>query len=154
MSNHLQNFFVAQTQSVLTDFVAAYLRIPEGKRDWKPEGKSRSAHDQVAELALLNGYTAELIRDQKWPALDMNRYPEEHSAMAAKDWETLHALLKENTRKVTEAIAATPDDALDKQIEMPWGTMALAESVAYPYWNLTYHLGQINYIASMLGCLP
>jgi hypothetical protein len=31
--------------------------------------------------------------------------------------------------------------------------MTLANIIAYPYWNMSYHEGQVNYIASMLGCL-
>jgi len=33
--------------------------------------------------------------------------------------------------------------------------MALAEVVARPHWNMTYHEGQINYIAALLpGASP
>ena len=31
--------------------------------------------------------------------------------------------------------------------------MTLAQVIAYPHWNMSYHEGQINYIASMLGLL-
>ncbi len=31
--------------------------------------------------------------------------------------------------------------------------MTVAQIASYPYWNMCYHEGQINYIASMLGCL-
>jgi hypothetical protein len=31
--------------------------------------------------------------------------------------------------------------------------MTPAQMITYPHWNMTYHEGQINYIASILGCL-
>jgi len=38
-------------------------------------------------------------------------------------------------------------------LRMKAGNQSLAEVMAYPYWNMSYHQGQINYIASLLGCL-
>jgi hypothetical protein len=37
---------------------------------------------------------------------------------------------------------------------MPWGPMTVSQILGYPFWNMCYHEGQINYIASMLGTLP
>ena len=45
------------------------------------------------------------------------------------------------------------DEELGVQVDMPWGPMAMAQIIAYPFWNMCYHEGQINYITSMLGCL-
>ena len=76
------------------------------------------------------------------------------AATEALPWDELHARLLENTQKVAAAIRAMPDDALAIEIHMPWGVQTLGAILAYPNWNMTYHEGQINYIASMLGCLP
>ena len=54
--------------------------------------------------------------------------------------------------KATAAIRSVPDADLEVKIDMPWGLMTLAQLMAYAQWNMTYHLGQINYIASVLGC--
>lgn len=36
-------------------------------------------------------------------------------------------------------------------VEMPWpGDFRVADLLTYHYWNMTYHEGQITYIASML----
>jgi uncharacterized damage-inducible protein DinB len=77
----------------------------------------------------------------------------EKAEAAAQGWEHLRALLEENTRRAVAAIGTVSDEALKDEVEMPWGKQPLADIVAYPYWNMTYHQGQINYIASMLGCL-
>ncbi len=153
MPHTLQDFLTGATQKAMTELVEALLRIPEDKRAWRPEGKARTAVDQAAECALLNGYTADLIQTRTW-ASHFDVFLQAKAELTAQSWEQLHSVLQENTRKVIAAIGAVPDEALAIEIDLPWGKSTLAEILSYPYWNMTYHLGQINYIASMLGCLP
>jgi len=153
MPNTLQEFLGAATQTAATDLAAAFLRLPDDRRDWRPEGQARSAFDQVAECALLNGRTADLIQTRVWPSGGFDEYQREHVQAMGHSWETLHALLEQNTERVIATLREVPDDALSVEVEMPWGKQTLAQIIAYPYWNMTYHEGQINYIASMLGCL-
>ncbi len=151
MPNTLQDFLVAATQKAADDLAAALLRLPEDRRGWSPGGNSRTALDQVAECAVLNGYTADLIQTRTWQRDWFAKFPAEKAEAAAQDWDALHARLQENTRRVAQAIAAVPDEALAEEIEMPGRTMTLAEVLARSYWNMTYHEGQINYIASLPG---
>lgn len=153
MSNTLQDFFVVATQKAANSLAAALLRLPEDRRGWSPESTARTALDQVAECAILNGYTADLIRTGQWAASAFDTFPGEKSAAVALGADRLNALLQENTQKAIDALRAVPDDALNRDVAMPWGSQTLAEIIAYPYWNMTYHEGQINYLASMLGCL-
>jgi len=153
MSNSLKTFLADATKKAAEDLVTAYLRIPEDKRAWSPEGKGRSALDQVVECTLLNRYNAELIRTRQMNPAAMEIYAHERTEAAALDWETLKALLEENTSKAVEAIHSVPEEDLDVSIELPWRPMKMSEILAYFYWNMTYHQGQINYIASLLGCL-
>jgi len=153
MPNTLQEFLTASTQKAAEELIAAFLRIPQDRRAWSPEQTARTALDQMAECALLNGATADLIRTRIWPESSFEDYLRAKAALSALDWEKVHARLQENTRNVIAAIGAVPDEALNAEVAMPWGKQTLAEIVAYPYWNMTYHQGQINYIASLLGCL-
>ncbi len=153
MPNTLQASMAVATQKAAADLTAALLRLPEDKRTWSPEGTARTALNQVAECAVLNGYTAELLQTRQWPGSGYAAYQSERDEAAAGSWDALQARLQANTARVVAAIQAVPDDALDETVQMPWGAMCLAEIVAYPHWNMTYHLGQINYLASMLGCL-
>lgn len=153
MSHTLADFLVAATQKAADDLVEAFLRIPEDKRNWQPEGKARSAADQVAECALLGGYTADLIRTRKWNDGVMGVYMTEKDKLVASGSDALNSLLQDNTKRVIEAIRSVPESDLATEIQMPWSKQTLAEVTAYPYWNMSYHQGQINYIASMLGCL-
>ena len=71
------------------------------------------------------------------------------SKTATGDLNDLRELLEANTQRVAAVIRATPDDAMGVKIDTPYGVMTIAQSIAYPYWNMSYHQGQINYIASL-----
>ena len=152
MPSTLQEFLAAATQKAATDLKEALLRLPEDKRNYQPAETSRSALDQVAECAILNGYTADLITTRQWQQNAMTQFLEDKNALMP-DVEKILALLQENAQRVTAIIGSVPDDALDIEIELPWRKQKLSELVSYPYWNMSYHQGQINYIASLLGLL-
>lgn len=151
MSTTLQSFLTAATQKAAAELEAALLRLPEDKQGWATAESSRSALDQAAECAMLNGSTADLIKTRKWNFEgDFSEFLRKKSELA-QSWSGVKAVLDENTAKVIEAIGAVPTDDLEVTVETPFSTMTLAQIVSYPYWNMTYHLGQINYIASILG---
>jgi len=153
MPHTLQEFLALAVQKAAADLETALLRLPEDKRNWRPAEQSRTALDQVAECAILNGSTVDLIETRVFSAdFDYAEFTRAKDELS-QDWDALRSLLHENTSRVVAAIRALPDADLDIQVNMPWGPMTLAQVIAYPYWNMTYHEGQINYIASMLGCL-
>lgn len=153
MLGSLQTFLIHATQKAAEDLEAAFMRIPEDKRAWQPMDKARTALDQAAEIAILTGHTADLAASRQWTlGADFGGY-EKAKAELSQDWPAIQALLKTNVAKMVAAIEAVPEADLGTSIEMPWGPMTLAQIIAYPYWNMTYHEGQINYIASMLGTL-
>ena len=153
MSHSLQEFLATSTIKAAADLETAFLRLPEEKRNWKPAETSRTAINQVAECAIMNIGTIDIIQTKQFPAnFNMEQYQQQIDSLTA-DWPTLQRMLHENAAKVVEVIRTVPDDDLGIQIDMPWGPMTLSQVVSYPYWNMTYHEGQINYLASMLGCL-
>ncbi len=149
MPNTLQDYLATATRKASADLAAALLRLPEDKRGWSPGEKSRTALDQVAECAILNEYTAELIQTRTWQADWFADFPAA-KVKAAQDWGTLQARLQESAARVAAAIADVPDEALADEIQLFGRTMALAEVMARSYWNMTYHEGQIVYIGSLL----
>jgi hypothetical protein len=151
MPNTLQDFLAVATHKASTELMEAFLRVPEDKRTWKSEGTARATLDQLAECALLNGYAADLIQSRKWTMNNFDIFRQEKAEAEALGWEHLRELLEKNTSRVADAIRAVPDDALDSEIETTGGKMPLSEIAARSYWNMTYHLGQINYIAAMLA---
>lgn len=150
MPHTLQDYLVTATHRAAADLAAALLRLPEDRRGWSPEGKGRAALDQVAECAVLNGYTAELIQTRTWQADWLPRFPAAKAEAAALDWDALHARLQESAARVADAIAGVPDGALADGVPLFGRTMTLAEILARSYWNMTYHEGQIVYIGSLL----
>lgn len=155
MATSIQQHLVRITPKAAEDLMAAFLRLPEDKRAWSPMGDARTAIDQMSEIAILNGRTDELIHTKQFGADfasamgDFQRLKSELS----EDWPRLKSMLEENTAKVVETIGKVPDSELSAEVEMPWGAMTIEQIIGYPHWNMCYHEGQINYLASMLGCL-
>jgi hypothetical protein len=156
----MQEFLANATQKSSEDLTTAFQRIPEDKRNWSPDTKARTALNQFAECVLLSGYTAELITAHTMgdgvPAerdAFMEYYSREQARVMAQDMEQIQAHFGANISKVTAAIRAVSDDALSTEVALPWKSMRVSEIIAYPSWNMNYHEGQINYIASILGCL-
>jgi uncharacterized damage-inducible protein DinB len=153
MPTTMQEMMAAATRKTMEQLVEAYQRIPEEKRSWMPEAKGRSAADQVAECAMINGFVAESLQTHTFDNAHMGAFVQLKSETAALPEEALTAKLRESAEKVIAAIMNVKEDDLEVSIDFPWGTMKLPEVLIGPYWNMTYHLGQINYIASLLGCL-
>jgi hypothetical protein len=147
---YIQDFLAGATQSAANDLVAALDRIPVERRRWQPALTARSPLDQFAECAILNGNTADLLRQRAGKPLS---YGEEYGRIKdalLEDEPTARALLTQNTERAIAAINGIPDDAWDEVIPLPWGSMTLRELVAYPCWNMIYHTGQIDLIALLL----
>jgi hypothetical protein len=152
MSGTFQQFMASAVPAGAKDLITALERLPEDKRGWKAEGKARTALDMVAECATLNGLTADMIISKQFPEFDYAGFQQAKDDLGA-DLNALKALLEANSAKVAGIIQNVPDEDLKIVVELPWGPSPLSEVMAYPYWNMKYHEGQINFIASMLGCL-
>jgi uncharacterized damage-inducible protein DinB len=147
----LQSFLAAATQKAATDLAGAFSQLPENKRLWVPAGTARTATDLVAECVILSGYNASLIRTRFWSAQDFQSCDQDKLEVSAQGWDALHTRLLDNSRDVADVISALPDTALAEEIEMPGGSQTVGQIMTHPYWNMTYHWGQINHIASLLG---
>jgi hypothetical protein len=147
----VQEFFVSLTEKAAQDLLTALDNLPEENRMWSPMGEARTALDQVAECALLNGSTAKLLRDRTWGSQSGMDEFFNAKAELAKNEQACKATLQENLPKIVEAIRSVSDADLAVSVEMPWGPMTLGQIITYPYWNMSYHEGQINYLASMIA---
>ena len=153
MPQTLQEYLAGATQKAAADLTKSYLNIPEEKRDWSPDEKARSAMDMYAECVLLNGYTADTITTQAMSG-SMESFLQDKAGVKTLTWELMHAQFEANVAKIIAAIIGVKEEDMEVVIAMPWGPMTPAQLITYPHWNMTYHEGQINYIASILGCLP
>lgn len=148
---NLQNFLATSISEAATELEAAFLNLPDDKRNWSAGGQARTALDMVAEVTLLNGASADMIEERQGMA-DFD--PEEFNQSKAEfygDWAELQKLLHDNTARVAAVVGALSDNDFDIEVQMPCGPINIAQMADYPRWNAKYHEGQINFIASMLG---
>jgi uncharacterized damage-inducible protein DinB len=145
----VQNFLAQATRKSVADLEAVYKALPEDQRNLSPGGSARTAADMIAECAIMNGMTVELIKTKQFPvSFDWAAYGQRRDALIQNESE-MWTLLHENTASFISALEEVPAEDLDIEVAMPWGKMTIAQILAYPYWNMSYHEGQINYIASL-----
>lgn len=141
MPHSLQEFLASTTIQAASDLEAILLCLPEDKRNWKPAATTRSALDQVAECALMNERSIAMMDRQDFPETWAYLEYQEQIAALTQDWPSLQRLLHESAVRVAAVIRTVPDET----------ALAQADTLSYPYWNMTYHIGQINYLTSLLG---
>ncbi len=143
----VQEYAARAVERQVADLIKALAALPEDRRHWKPLDRGRTATDQMAECAMINGVSADIVAQQAWGEIDM---AERRRAQAALDTpQKAEAALKESTARLVAGIRATPDAALEIGVTMPWETLPLADVFLMPFWNMAYHEGQINYIKTL-----
>ena len=148
----IQDLLADDTAKALGELRQAFLRLPEDKRSWSPGGDARTAINMMAECAIL-GDQSNLFREKRMPAdFTFEKYMAAKDHLA-QDWPKLDELLCANVAKTVDAIRAVPDSELTETVDLPWGPMPMVAVMGYAAWNMTYHLGQINYLLSMHGLL-
>lgn len=122
--------------------------IPADKLNWKPMENGRSVLDQFAECAASPEIMKRALSGQGY------NYLEEDTAKR-KSLTTLEAAeqaLRSGNQRLMTMIRELPDSRLSEKVNLPWGdTWSLCEIANMHYWNLVYHIGQINYIQTLLG---
>ena len=151
----IQEVAAAAIEKSADDLIQAALALPEDKRDWKPLDKGRSTLDQLAECAVQNMAAAKIVQAGGYQVNSMAEWKE----MLA-EWDDLlstldtpeksAAALREGTAVLASAVRAAPNTQLGAGIILPWTTMTMAAFFLEPFWNMSYHEGQINYIGSLL----
>jgi hypothetical protein len=119
--------------------------IPEDKLDWKAAPEVRTVRELLGELVNTTKYTADLMNTLKEPGMDnwngdQTRTPEQFEKEFRSAME-----------EYFKALDSFPEDKLAEKITLPWGELTFHQVIAYAYWNLMYHLGQINYIQTLYG---
>ncbi len=118
--------------------------MPEDKLTWKPADTSRSTKELLGEIVSSTVYGTAVLAT-KSPAHDSWKSVE---VLTIQELQTAH--MQANT-EFLQIFAALSEEELSELVELPWGTKSYLDVVAYVYWNLMYHLGQIAYIQTMYG---
>lgn len=133
------------------DVFAAARRLPADKLDWQPGPNARSALNQLQEIATAGEYFAAAHRDRKieWSPERMQEWMEARSKLTSID--ELEHRCAANTANLVADMRKMSESDLTLPVQMPFpGEFNLADILAYHYWNMGYHEGQINYIGSLL----
>jgi hypothetical protein len=130
--------------------------MPEDKLNWSPMGDARTALHMLQECA----YYLPTLAPWLSPGEGMS---ERFMAVAgpameeSKSWDTLDKVEAAYNGYVEDTLAtirAVPDDDLNREVGVPWAqgeTLPAWKVMLTLYWNLVYHLGQINYIQTLYG---
>jgi len=149
--------FQDQTVRMTSHEVEALFRVaravPEDKLNWKPMDNGRTVLDQLQECAQSATFFAGLFNPES--EQDLSPEATEARKRERQSWTTIdqcEAACNANSAPLYEAIRQIPDERLEETIELPWGeTATIADALAFQYWNLVYHHGQINYLQTLYG---
>ena len=145
----LQDQIVKITQHALDDVCRAASALPENKKDWSPGGSARSALSQMQEIAATPAVMLPILSGAASKKHEHGKAPQ-----APDSIERCVEVARGEFGRLCQAISAFPDMRMDEEIQTPFGeesVMTMADALMLPYWNLVYHLGQINQIQLVLG---
>ena len=146
-----QDQIVKMTQRAVLDLIEAVESLPPNSRDWQPTPQSRSALNQLREIAMGPRYLIPLLSDFRSDSFSL--HGPSGIAGADEDLTTFDAIRAEalaGLAELCQQMAHVPDEKLDAEVILPFAggmTMTLADVLALHYWNATYHLGQVNYLS-------
>lgn len=146
---------VKQTQKAVDDICRSAEAVPTDKAEWLPGEAARSVLSQMQEVAAQAKWFLPVIQERAVPAFDGHAIEEAKRLRESFDSIAMCAeASRESTVALCQAISEFPEDKLDEEITLPFGggmTMTMGDVLGLPYWNMVYHLGQINQIQLMLG---
>ena len=147
-----QELLIYLTEKKIGDLFSAARRLPPDKLEWKPAPGARCALDMLQEVATAHRQfkSAHLERKIEWDQDKMANWFRERSKYT--DLDELERMTRENTAEISAFLREMPVENFQLPVQMPFpGDFNLADILAYTYWNMSYHEGQINYIGSLLS---
>jgi hypothetical protein len=148
----IKQMAVQMNRSAIDNLVINFDAMPADRQDWQPLDLGRSALSQVQECAIINPFFAAILNTQAVPAMENEAYAAAKAALATP--EAARAALAASADTLQAAIEAFPEEKLGETVTLPWGegmVMTFGQIMLAPYWNMTYHQGQISYIQTLYG---
>ncbi|MBN9503780.1 MAG: hypothetical protein BGO01_08360 [Armatimonadetes bacterium 55-13] len=139
------------TENQIDSLFRAASALPADKLDWQPSANTRSALDQLQEVATaLDVFWASFTeRKIEWSDEMFAEWKESRSKITSLA--ELESKTRESTKKLVEFMKGLSAEDLTKPVELPFpGSYTLADVLAYHYWNMSYHEGQITMIGMLL----
>ena len=149
-----QDQIVKLTQKALDDICRSATAVPDDKRTWVPMANARSVVNQMQEVATSGTWFLPLVESGVVPVFDAETATNHtRFRQTMSNLEDCISEARQSTGQLCQAIIAFPDKDLENEVTLPFGAgkTTMADVLAMHYWNLVYHLGQINQIQLMLG---
>lgn len=151
-----QKFVIEITEKAAGDLFKSAKAMPEDKLVWRPLEVGRSALDYAGESAQMAEAALYMIGGEKKKTVDPSQFTE--MVKERGEWKTIEECEKafhEKFKTSKKIIESTPDSELEQMVDFPFGQpgeqVSIAEVMLSTYWQLVYHLGQINYIQTLYG---
>ena len=140
------------TRRQLDRFFEAFHSIPADKQEWTPSASTRSALDQLQEIAFVFQGIPDAVANRELVMSDEDFEDYMVERKKVTDVAELERMAREGTEKLLSFALGVKEDELMDVVKMPWpGDFRVADLLGYHNWNLAYHEGQINYIAVLLA---
>lgn len=149
MYGYLRDAIVECTQRTMGELIDAAEAVPIEKHDWRPMGEARTVLELVQECAEVNGRWSEILTERQWKVRDSKETQQYYCTMP--DLPAAISRLRESTAQYVQAIRSVPYEKLSEELELPWGTVKMADALLHSFWHMSYHAGQINYIQTLYG---
>lgn len=129
--------------------------VPQDKMLWKVDGVGRTVLDMVQEIAKVPDIAREILIERRPPPFSEERI---RAVLEERGrWKTLDECEQAMSTRLDlfySTIESFPEEDLELKIVLPFDPSkpySMANIMAYPYWNATYHLGQIGFIQTLYG---
>jgi hypothetical protein len=149
----VQELAVTLSREASDSLMRTVAAMPGDKFTWKAMNEGRTALHQILECGGANRFIARLLEDRALPP-PTSREEVERINRELITPELAVEYLTSGTELLIAAIQAFPSEHLDDTIELPFRggmTKSFTEVMVMGYWNMTYHLGQINFIQTLYG---
>ncbi|NIM06015.1 MAG: hypothetical protein GTN69_01475 [Armatimonadetes bacterium] len=126
---------------------SALEHIPEERREWCAGGCAKTPMAIYRECARAYLWAAETIRGNEvnWDLLAPR-------VEDCPDFESAKAALEKNQSEFFAALEEIDESRLAEMVKMPWGEeLSLGQYILLPSYHTCYHVGQLNYIQTLLG---
>lgn len=138
-------------RNVADTIVRNFRAMPPEKQVWTPLEQGRSAYDMLIECGAANLWISQSLTQGSLSNPDfsiMESLKAEHDTP-----EKAIAFFEETAKTLVAAIEAFPEEKFDTPAQLPWAQepSPLGETMFIPYWNTTYHIGQMCYIQPLYG---
>ncbi len=145
---------VASYEKSALDGMELFLRnfsyVPDDKLTWTPTPTAKSPIRIAAHTALYAGRFAQMIREQKLPAVEnltewLAQKNAEEEAITSRD--EIEIVFRKGTDEVIEALRTLTPEAIASTLDSGQGWSApMTQLMGFAGWHATLHTGQIDYL--------